>query len=36
MIKFYSYNAGKGECIRIQYGEGHNILVDSGVIQFWF
>ncbi|MDD3339254.1 MAG: MBL fold metallo-hydrolase [Lachnospiraceae bacterium] len=34
MLKVYAYNAGKGDCIRIQYGDGHNIIVDSGVRRF--
>ena len=34
MLEVYAYNAGKGDCIRIRFGEGHNIFVDSGVIRF--
>lgn len=36
MIEIYTYNAGKGDCIRIRYGTSciHNIFIDSGVIGF--
>lgn len=30
----YIYNAGKGECIRLRYGDGHNIFIDTGVTRF--
>lgn len=30
----YIYNAGKGECIRLHYGDGHNIFIDTGVTRF--
>ena len=33
MIKIFLYNAGKGDCIRLNY-ENHNIIVDSGVTGF--
>lgn len=34
MNKIYAYNAGKGDCIRLQFGNGHNIIIDSGVTRF--
>ena len=36
VIEIYTYNAGKGDCIRIRYGTSciHNIFIDSGVIGF--
>lgn len=37
MLNLYTYNAGKGECIRIEFGEGasvHNIVIDTGVTRF--
>lgn len=37
MLELYMYNAGKGDCIRIRYGDGHNInniIIDSGVVRF--
>lgn len=34
MIEIYSYNAGKGDCIRIRFADTHNIFIDSGVIRF--
>lgn len=36
MLKIYPYNAGKGECIRLQFGSGtmHNIFFDTGVSRF--
>lgn len=34
MLEVYTYNAGKGECIRLRYAETHNIFIDSGVTRF--
>lgn len=34
MLQLYTYNAGKGDCIRIRFAETHNIIIDSGVIRF--
>lgn len=34
MNQIYAYNAGKGECIRLRYGDGHNIFIDTGVTRF--
>ena len=37
MLNLYTYNAGKGECIRIEYGDEssiHNIVIDTGVTRF--
>ena len=34
MLEIYTYNAGKGDCIRIRFGNRHNIIVDTGVIRF--
>ena len=34
MNQIYTYNAGKGECIRLRYGDGHNIFIDTGVTRF--
>ena len=34
MLELYTYNAGKGDCIRIRYEDTHNIFIDSGVIRF--
>lgn len=34
MLKIYTYNAGKGDCIRISFGSTHNIIVDTGVMRF--
>lgn len=34
MLEVYSYNAGKGDCIRLRFANTHNIFVDSGVIRF--
>lgn len=34
MIKVYAYNSGKGDCIRLRFGDGHNIIIDSGVVRF--
>lgn len=32
-MKLYAYNAGKGDCIRIQIGS-HNMFIDTGVMRF--
>lgn len=34
MLEFYTYNAGKGECIRVKFGGSHNIIVDTGITRF--
>lgn len=34
MLEVYTYNAGKGDCVRIRFGERHNIFIDSGVTRF--
>ena len=34
MLEVYTYNAGKGDCIRLRFAENHNIFIDSGVIRF--
>lgn len=34
MLRLYAYNAGKGDCIRIEFGSGRNILIDTGVMRF--
>ncbi len=34
MNQIYAYNAGKGECIRLRYDDGHNIFIDTGVTRF--
>jgi beta-lactamase superfamily II metal-dependent hydrolase len=34
MLKLYAYNAGKGECIRLSFGDGHNVFIDTGVTRF--
>lgn len=34
MLEVYAYNAGKGDCLRIRFGEGHNVIIDSGVMRF--
>lgn len=37
MIEVYAYNAGKGDCIRIRFGNDHdyhNIFIDTGVTRF--
>lgn len=34
MNRIYAYNAGKGECIRLRYDDGHNIFIDTGVTRF--
>ena len=34
MNEVYSYNAGKGDCIRLRFGNGRNIIIDTGVTRF--
>jgi beta-lactamase superfamily II metal-dependent hydrolase len=34
MLEVYTYNAGKGDCLRIRFGQGHNMLIDTGVMRF--
>ncbi len=37
MLNLYTYNAGKGDCIRLEYGDEtttHNIVIDTGVTRF--
>lgn len=34
MLKLYAYNAGKGDCIRLSFGDGHNVFIDTGVTRF--
>jgi beta-lactamase superfamily II metal-dependent hydrolase len=34
MLRIYAYNAGKGDCVRIEFGNGRNILIDTGVTRF--
>ncbi len=34
MLEIYTYNAGKGDCIRIRFGNRHNIIVDTGITRF--
>lgn len=34
MLEIYAYNAGKGDCIRLRFGDGHNVFVDTGVTRF--
>lgn len=34
MIEVYTYNAGRGDCIRVRFAETHNIFIDSGVTRF--
>ena len=34
MLEVYTYNAGKGDCIRLHYADTHNIFIDSGVTRF--
>lgn len=34
MLEVYTYNAGKGDCIRLRFGDGHNIFIDTGVTRF--
>ena len=33
-LEVYGYNAGKGECIRIHFGAGRNVFVDTGTRRF--
>lgn len=32
MLELYTYNAGKGDCIRLRFAETHNIFIDTGVV----
>lgn len=34
MLEVFMYNAGKGDCVRVHFGKGRNIFVDSGVTKF--
>lgn len=34
MLETYAYNAGKGDCIRLRFGDGHNVFIDTGVTRF--
>lgn len=34
MLEVYTYNAGKGDCIRVRFAETHNIFIDTGVTRF--
>ena len=34
MNEIYTYNAGKGDCIRVRFGKGYNIIIDTGVTRF--
>lgn len=34
MFEVYTYNAGKGDCIRLHFAGTHNIFIDSGVTRF--
>lgn len=34
MLEVYVYNAGKGDCVRVRFGNGHNIFIDTGVSHF--
>jgi len=34
MLEVYTYNAGKGDCIRLHFAGTHNIFIDSGVSRF--
>ena len=34
MLEVYTYNAGKGDCVRLRFAETHNIFIDSGVTRF--
>ena len=37
MLKLYAYNAGKGDCVRLEFGEennSHNVVIDTGVTRF--
>ena len=34
MLEVYTYNAGKGDCIRLRFAEKHNIFIDTGVMSF--
>lgn len=34
VLEIYTYNAGKGDCVRLRFAETHNIFIDSGVTRF--
>ncbi|MGM9958235.1 MAG: ComEC/Rec2 family competence protein [Erysipelotrichaceae bacterium] len=34
MLEVYTYNAGKGDCIRLHFAGTHNIFIDSGITRF--
>ena len=34
MLEVYTYNAGKGDCVRLRFDDTHNIIIDTGVIRF--
>lgn len=34
MLQVFTYNAGKGDCIRLRFAESHNIFIYTGVIRF--
>ena len=34
MLEVYTYNAGKGDCVRLRFAETHNIFIDTGVTRF--
>jgi Predicted hydrolase (metallo-beta-lactamase superfamily) len=34
MLEIYTYNAGRGDCIRLRFDDTHNIFIDSGVSTF--
>ena len=34
MLKVFAYNDGKGDCIRLNYGNTHNIFIDTGTRRF--
>ncbi len=34
MLEIYTYNAGRGDCIRIRFAGTHNIFIDTGVTRF--
>lgn len=34
MLKIFAYNAGKGDCIRLNFDRVHNVFIDTGVTRF--
>lgn len=34
MLKIFAYNAGKGDCIRLNFDGIHNVFIDTGVTRF--